>query len=174
MSILTVGHGTRGATALVALLRGYRVGVLADVRTLPRSRFNPQFNRDGLAASLSEAGIEYHHFKGLGGWRRARPDSPHEGLAPDGLRGYADYMGTAAFDRQLAALIDLARDRVVAVMCAELDPARCHRYLLADALSVAAVEVEHIDAEGSLRPHIRTPWAEVSGKRLIYPFTLRP
>lgn len=172
--ILSVGHSNRGGADFIELLRRHDIGLLADVRTVPRSRRHPQFNRDTLTASLGDAGIGYRHFQALGGWRRPRPDSPNEGLAGDGFRGYADHMDTPAFDRSVAALIAAARERTTVVMCAEADPANCHRSLLADALAVRGIPVAHILDAGAARPHTLTPWAEIHGTRLVYPFALRP
>jgi len=172
--ILTVGHSNRDGAEFIDLLRRHDVGLVADVRTVPRSRRHPQFNGDALAASLESAGIGYRHFKTLGGWRRPRPDSANEGLTSEGFRGYADHMDTPAFVRAVEALIAAARERTVAVMCAEADPANCHRSLLADALMVRGIAVAHIVDAGDPRPHELTPWAETEGTRLVYPFVLRP
>ncbi|MES1945587.1 hypothetical protein PC39_15769 [Salinisphaera sp. PC39] len=172
--VLTVGHSNRDGADFVALLRRHGIGLVADVRTVPRSRRHPQFNRDNLAASLEDAGIGYRHFKPLGGWRKPRPDSENEGLTSEGFRGYADHMDTPAFGRSVEALIAAARERTVAVMCAEANPANCHRSLLADALTVRGIAVAHIVDADSPRPHILTPWAETRGTRLIYPFALHP
>jgi uncharacterized protein (DUF488 family) len=167
--IYTVGHSTRTADAFVALLRAHGVTALADVRTVPRSRHNPQFNADALAASLVKAGIAYRPFPGLGGFRRAHADSPNGGWRNASFRGYADYMQTPEFAEQLAALTTLASAATVAVMCAEAVPWRCHRSLIADALIVRGVRAEEIVSEARTQPHKITPFARVDGMTITYP-----
>lgn len=174
MPVLTVGHSNRGLEEFLDLLQGHGVDCVADVRTVPRSRRHPYFNSDPLAAALAERGLGYRHFKGLGGWRKPRADSPNQGLTNEGFRGYADYMQSAEFDEQVEALLTLARERMTAVMCAEAVPWRCHRSLLADALAVRGVAVEHITGPGARRRHEPTAWAETDGMRITYPFVLRP
>ena len=133
--VLTVGHSTRPIDEFLALLVAHGVTQLVDVRTVPRSRHNPQFNGDALAASLEGAGIGYVHAPGLGGFRRAAPDSPNAGWRNLSFRGYADYMQSPEFAENLFGLIELARRDRVALMCAEAVPWRCHRSLIADALA---------------------------------------
>ena len=135
-ALYTIGHSTRTADALVELLRAHRIEMLVDVRTIPRSRHNPQFNRDALAQSLAAAGIDYAHHPALGGLRHPRKDSVNLGWRNASFRGYADYMQTAEFARALDALEALADARRTAIMCAEAVPWRCHRGLIADALTV--------------------------------------
>ncbi|HEV2303833.1 MAG TPA: DUF488 domain-containing protein [Stellaceae bacterium] len=168
-SVLTIGHSTRPLAALIAALRAHGVGRLLDIRSIPRSRHNPQFNREGLAAALPAAGIAYEHRPGLGGLRRPRPDSPNRGWRNSGFRGFADYMQTAAFAGELEALIAQAQSQPLAIMCAEAVPWRCHRSLVADALAVRGVAVEHIIDEAHRAPHKLTPFARVDGTRLTYP-----
>jgi uncharacterized protein (DUF488 family) len=167
--VLTIGHSTRPIGALVSALAAHGVEQLVDIRTIPRSRHNPQFNRENLAAMLPAAGIVYEHRPGLGGLRRPSPDSPNGGWRNTGFRGFADYMQTAAFEQELAALIDEARSMRLAVMCAEAVPWRCHRSLVADALLVRGVAVEHIIDESHRLPHQLTAFARVDGTRLTYP-----
>lgn len=174
LAILTVGHSNRRLDEFLDLLRTHGVAQVADVRTVPRSRHNPQFGRETLAEALADAGIGYRHFKGLGGWRKPHADSLNQGLTSEGFRGYADYMLSDAFAGEVAALIGFARECTTAVMCAEAVPWRCHRSLLADALAVRGIAVEHITGPGARRRHERTAWAEVDGTRITYPFTLRP
>ena len=168
-SLSTIGHSTRPLDALIAALRAHGVERLLDIRTIPRSRHNPQFNRENLAAALPAAGIAYEHRPGLGGLRRPQPDSPNRGWRNSGFRGFADYMQTAAFAQELEALIGEARSQRLAVMCAEAVPWRCHRSLIADALAVRGVTVEHILDGGHSTPHKLTAFARIEGRRLTYP-----
>ncbi len=167
--ILAIGHSTRPIGELVELLRSCGVATLADIRTIPRSRRNPQFSIEALARDLPAAGIRYVHVARLGGLRRARKDSRNTGWHNASFRGYADYMGTGEFEEGLVELRALAREGPVAVMCAEAVPWRCHRSLLADALLARGVVVEHIVGRGRTRPHRLTPFAHVEGRRVTYP-----
>jgi uncharacterized protein (DUF488 family) len=167
--VLTVGHSTRSLPEFLGLLKAHGVSRVVDVRTIPRSRHNPQFNRETLPAALEAAGLGYVHLKGLGGLRRPRPDSPNLGWRTAGFRGFADYMLTPEFARQLQALVELAGRERLAVMCAEAVPWRCHRSLIADALVVRGLRVEHILGPGRRQPHRLTPFARVEGGRLTYP-----
>jgi|ERR1051326_4023287 uncharacterized protein (DUF488 family) len=150
------------------MLKAYSMEVLVDIRTIPRSRHNPQFNCEALPSSLAAAGIDYRHLPGLGGLRRARPDSVNIGWRNASFRGYADYMQTPEFEAALSELIDLARAKSVAIMCAEAVEWRCHRSLVADALTVRGIEVAHIQSAGRAKPHRMTPFAEVSGTSIVY------
>ena len=165
----TVGHSTRTFEELVALLRAHGIDTLVDVRTVPRSRRHPHFTKDALAVSLPEAAIAYVHMPGLGGLRKAQPGSPNTGWRTDAFRGYADYMQTEEFARHLDVLTALAKNARLSVMCAEAEPWRCHRNLLADALVVRDVEVRHIVGHGAVARHALTPWAQRDGVRLTYP-----
>jgi uncharacterized protein (DUF488 family) len=167
--VLTVGHSTRTLDEFVASLRAFAVKILVDVRTVPRSRHNPQFNQDELAAALSAQGIRYVHMTGLGGLRHARKDSPNMGWHNASFRGFADYMQTVEFHAALVELRTLARRGQVALMCAEAVPWRCHRSLVADALTALGADVEHITGKTSAHPHRLTPFAHVTGARVTYP-----
>ncbi len=167
--VWTIGHGTRALREFVALLRAHGITQLVDVRTVPRSRHNPQFNRDTLPAALARARIAYAHMPGLGGLRHPRADSINTGWRNASFRGYADHMQTDDFARNLDALIRLARRRRTAIMCAETVPWRCHRSLIADALIVRGIPVEHIMSATHAYAHTLTRWAHVSGTRLTYP-----
>ena len=123
----TIGHSTRPADLFIGLLRMHEITTLADVRSVPRSRHNPQFDREALAASLAVAGIGYVHLPALGGMRRPRPDSVNLGLRSTGFRGYADHMQTDAFRRGLERLEVLAGAGATAIMCAEAEPSRLGR-----------------------------------------------
>jgi uncharacterized protein (DUF488 family) len=136
---------------------------------VPRSRHNPQFNEDALAATLAANGIRYVRMAGLGGFRRTSPDSPNTGWRNLSFRGYADYMQTPAFAENLQALIALARECTVAIMCAEAVPWRCHRSLVADALLVHGAAAEEIVDAKKTAPHRLTPFARVDGTAIRYP-----
>jgi len=168
-TIWTIGHSTRAIEEFLGLLQGQRIELVADVRTIPKSRANPQFGGEELAASLREAGIEYQPWPGLGGLRHARADSENAGWKNASFRGYADYMQTEAFAGALAQLEESARAQRTAVMCAEAVPWRCHRTLIADALSVRGWEVLEIIGRGAPRAHKRTGFLQVEGGMLKYP-----
>lgn len=167
--VCTIGHSTHPIDAFIDLLRANGVERILDIRTVPRSRHNPQFGQEALAASLAAAGIGYTYLAGLGGLRRARKDSPNTGWRNTSFRGYADYMQTEAFHTSLAEAIVLAGQSRCALMCAESVPWRCHRSLVADALLVRAIPVEHIINGARRRPHTLTPFAHVEGTVITYP-----
>jgi uncharacterized protein (DUF488 family) len=168
--IYAIGHSTRPASELVELLSAVGVTTLADVRTIPRSRANPQFEGPALARTLGAAGIAYAHLPQLGGLRRARQDSiANAGWRNASFRGYADHMQTPEFEDGLSALRALAGAGPVAIMCAEAVPWRCHRSLVADALLARGVTVEHVVGRGRTRPHRLTPFARVEGRTVTYP-----
>ncbi len=150
------------------MLREHGVVRLVDVRTVPRSRRNPQFNREALPEPLAAAGIEYRQLPGLGGLRRPRADSRNTGWRNESFRGFADYMDTPEFEESLAELLDLARERTAAIMCAEAVPWRCHRSLIADALVARGVPVWHIVGSGRCQAHALTAWARVEDGRVDY------
>ena len=151
------------------MLRAHGVEVLADVRTVPKSRHNPQFNRDALEPALAAAGIRYIHMPGLGGLRHSRKDTINTGWRNASFRGYADYMQTAAFGEGLDALIRMSREARTAITCAEAVPWRCHRSLVADALEVRGIPAVEILSETSARMHKLTPFARVDGTAITYP-----
>jgi uncharacterized protein (DUF488 family) len=168
-----VGHSNRSLAELVAILEAHRIEDLVDVRTIRRSRRNPQFEEAALAEGLSDRGIVYAPLPALGGMRRPRPGSRHQGLTDGGLRGYADHMETAQFEAGLRQLFERAAGRRTAVMCAEADYRRCHRSLLSDAVTVRGWQVVHlIDTERS-ESHRLTREARVimdgQDSRLSYP-----
>jgi len=170
--ILTIGHSTRPFEELLGLLQQHQVMLLADVRTVPRSRHNPQYNSEALAKSLAAAGLAYRHMPGLGGLRKARKDSINQGWRNASFRGYADYMQTPEFEAALGELLDLAGRGCVCIMCAEAVPWRCHRSLIADALTVRGVAVRDIMGPDKTPLHALTPFAEVHGDHVTYPFAL--
>jgi uncharacterized protein (DUF488 family) len=172
-AIFTVGHSTLPIERFIALLQTYGIERLVDIRTMPRSRHNPQFNDTALAGSLTAQHLEYVHIPALGGLRHARKDSPNTGWRNVGFRGYADYMQTEAFQNALEALTQMSRQKRIAIMCAEAVPWRCHRSLVADALSVRGVPAVEILTESSYRMHKLTPFAQVEGMRITYPLSSR-
>jgi len=168
-AVLTVGHSTRPIADFIALLRAHGVTQLVDVRTVPRSRHNPQFGGDALAASLAAESIGYSHVAALGGLRSPRAGSINGGWRNRSFQGYADYMQTEAFADAVMTLIALAERERVAIMCAEAVPWRCHRSLIADALVARGVAACEIVSAKRLQPHRMTPFAVVEGARVTYP-----
>jgi uncharacterized protein (DUF488 family) len=167
--VMTIGHSTRSLEELVELLRLHGVELLVDVRTVPASRRMPHFAKASLERSLPAHGIAYLHMPELGGLRKPRPDSINTGWRNGSFRGYADYMQTPEFWNAVARLEELARERRIAVMCAEAVPWRCHRSLIADALVVRGDEVAHITSMSEPAPHRMTPFARVENGRITYP-----
>lgn len=168
-AIFTIGHSTLPIEGFISILQTYGVHCLVDVRTIPRSRHNPQFNDTPLASALRAVRIEYRHMKALGGLRHAHKDSPNAGWRNDSFRGYADYMQTPEFDKVLKELIHLSQKKPTAIMCAESVPWRCHRSLIADALNVRGIPVIEILSETSHRMHKLTAFAHVEGTHITYP-----
>lgn len=168
MIVRTIGHSTHSIEEFFHILKAYSIEELVDIRTVPRSRHNPQFDRDSLPGSLAASGIEYRHMPGLGGLRRARPDSINTGWRNASFRGYADYMQTPEFKAALAELIELAREKQLAIMCAEAVEWRCHRSLVADALAARGIAVEHIHSAKRAKPHRMTPFANIVGAEIVY------
>ena len=168
-TVFTIGHSTRTIGTFVNMLQAHGVKLLVDVRTIPRSRHNPQFNREALRNPLLDAGIAYTHVQELGGLRRARKDSVNTGWKNASFRGYADYMQTPEFEAGLHTLIQDAKRVQLALMCAEAVPWRCHRSLIADALEVRGIAVEEIMSPQLTRPHKLTPFAKVNGAQVTYP-----
>jgi len=169
LPILTIGHSTRPIDEFIKLLRQHGVERLVDIRTIPRSRHNPQFNSAALAKSLEDNGIGYVHLKELGGHRHPRRDSINTGWRNVSFRGYADYMQTAEFEGALRRLLQLCEDKHCAAMCAEAVPWRCHRSLLADALVARGIPVEHIFSGSRRELHSLTPFARIENGRVTYP-----
>lgn len=168
-TVFTVGHSTLPIDRFTAVLEAYGVERLADVRTVPRSKRNPQFNADALGASLRAEGIEYVPLGELGGMRKPLPDSPNTGWRNDSFRGYADYMQTERFAHGLERLVELSRELRTAIMCAEAVPWRCHRSLVADALTARGIPVVEVLSETSYRDHALTSFAHVAGTTVTYP-----
>ncbi len=166
---LTVGHSTRSLTAFIGLLCAQGVRVLADVRSVPRSRHNPQFVEAILAPALALVEIRYVHLSDLGGFRRPWADSPNCAWRNLSFRGYADYMQTDAFRVAVDELIALGGRGTVAVMCAEAVPWRCHRSLIADALLARGIRVDEVVGTDTVRAHGLTPFARLEDDRVLYP-----
>ena len=164
----TIGHSTRPIKEFVSLLKAHGVHRLVDVRTVPRSRHNPQFNTEALAQSLARADIHYRHSGNLGGLRKPKKDSINMGWRNASFRGYADYMQTDEFRKALDELMAESRLQQTAIMCAEAVPWRCHRSLIADALVTRDWEVRHIMSEAKADPHRLTPFAAVNNGVLCY------
>ena len=154
---------------MIGVLRRYGVEAVVDVRTVPRSRTNPQFNREELEIKLPEAGIDYIHAKDLGGLRKPLKDSPNAAWENDSFRGFADYMQTEGFAQALDRLINQAHSKPTAIMCAETLPWRCHRSLIADALLVRGWDIVEIFDEAKSQAHKLTSFAVVCEGRITYP-----
>ena len=167
--VLTIGHSTRPIDEFIDLLQGHGVERLIDIRTIPRSRHNPQFNREALAKCVDNAGVDYAHIKELGGLRHPRPDSLNKGWRNSSFRGYADYMQTREFEQALDRLVQLCAEKRCALMCAEAVPWRCHRSLLADALVARGMQVAHIMSGTRSDVHNPTPFARIENGKIIYP-----
>jgi uncharacterized protein (DUF488 family) len=167
--IRTVGHSPRPVDALIEMLKAHGITRLIDVRTIPKSRYNPQYNREALEQSLRDAGIGYEHMKALGGLRHPRKDSPNTGWRNESFRGYADYMQTPEFESALNVLATAATHQALAIMCAEAVPWRCHRMLIADTLAARGYRVEHIMSATKSDPHTMTSFARVEGSAVTYP-----
>ncbi len=167
--VFTIGHSTRSIDEFFHLLKVHGVSRLVDIRTIPRSRHNPQFNRETLSVFLRNRRINYRHMKALGGFRHARIDSVNLGWHNASFRGFADYMQTLEFEEALKKLIDLAVQKRTTIMCAEAVPWRCHRSLISDALTARGIEVHDILSDADARLHTMTPMARIRGGKVIYP-----
>jgi len=171
---MTIGHSTHTLDEFIGLLQAHGATCVADVRTVPRSRHNPQFNRTSLPRSLKKAGLGYVHLPGLGGLRHAKRDSLNVGWRNASFRGYADYMQTPEFEQSLDELVQLANREQIALMCAEAVPWRCHRSLIADALLVRGIRTEDIMSPTRRQVHTLTPFAKVRGTTITYPTEASP
>ncbi len=169
VQLYTIGHSTRTLDELTALLRAVDVSVLADIRSIPRSRHNPQFNADSLVLSLRARGLRYTHLPELGGLRHAHKDSHNGAWRNASFRGFADYMQTEGFESGLSRLRKLATKGTVALMCAEAVPWRCHRSLVADALTARGAQVRDIIGPSKPTLHRMTAFARVKGAQVTYP-----
>jgi uncharacterized protein (DUF488 family) len=172
--VLTVGHSTRTLDEFIRLLQAHGAKCVVDVRTVPRSRHNPQFNKASLPRALKKAGLGYIHMPGLGGLRHAKRDSVNPGWRNASFRGYADYMQTLEFQLSLEELIRLAKREQIVLMCAEAVPWRCHRSLIGDALLVRGIRAEDIMSPTRRQIHKLTPFAKVRGTTITYPAETPP
>jgi uncharacterized protein (DUF488 family) len=168
-TIFTIGHSTHPIEQFIEMLCAHKIERLIDIRTIPRSRTNPQFNQDALRKFLNNRQISYRHMKDLGGLRRTSEASINKGWRNASFRGYADYMQTDEFSGALERLIELANEKRSALMCAEAVPWRCHRSLVADALLVRGIDVLDIFDTSHAKPHHLSPMAQVEGTRITYP-----
>ena len=169
MTVFTIGHSTRTLDEFISLLRTYGVSLVVDVRTVPRSRHNPQFNKETLPLSLKPEGVRYIHMPEIGGLRRPQRDSVNLAWKNMGFRGYADYMQTKEFTDNLLKIVALARENCLALMCAEALPWRCHRSLISDALVARHIKVLHIISATSTITHELSEFAHVEGFMVTYP-----
>ena len=169
LSLWTLGHSTRQIDEFIGLLRAHQISLLVDVRTVPRSRYNPQFNTDTLGQSLRDAGLHYRHLPKLGGLRKPKNDSLNDGWRNASFRGYADYMQTEEFQRALEELMAYSTDKKTAIMRAEAVPWRCHRSLIADALVSRGWDIRHIMSPEKATPHVLTSLAHFEKGTLTYP-----
>jgi uncharacterized protein (DUF488 family) len=168
-TIFTIGHSTRPFDKFIEILKTFHIEMVADVRTIPKSRHNPQFNMDSLKKGLEGHGVGYIHMAELGGLRHTTIDSINTGWKNPSFRGYADYMQSPEFANSLEQLITITREKATAIMCAEAVPWRCHRSLIGDALLIQGFKVEDIMSEKISTPHKLTPWARVDGFTITYP-----
>jgi hypothetical protein len=168
-TIFTIGHSTRSIDEFIRILHSHGVRRIVDVRTIAKSRHNPQFGEDALGPSLAEQGIGYERFEVLGGLRHTNSHSVNGAWRNASFRGYADYMQTPEFVAGIDELIALGAREVVAIMCAEAVPWRCHRSLIADALLVRGIDVLDIMSEKGAKPHAMTRFAQVDGLTITYP-----
>jgi uncharacterized protein (DUF488 family) len=168
-TLYTIGHSTRTIDDFIDLLKAYEIQGIVDVRTIPRSRHNPQFNEDTLECSLQEAGIDYVHTAELGGLRHTTSDSKNLGWNNRSFRGFADYMATPEFAEGIDFLEEFAKKEKTAIMCAEAVPWRCHRSLIADALSKRGWNVFDIMTLKTITKHRMTPFLKVRKGKLTYP-----
>ncbi len=167
--IFTIGHSTHPLQEFIELLKQYDITHLVDIRTIPKSRHNPQFNETALKKALTHAHIKYTHVKELGGLRHAQKDSINTAWKNASFRGFADYMQTPEFTAGIEQLLEFAQHDQVAIMCAEAVPWRCHRSLIGDALLVHGITVQDIFSRTSVKPHTLTPWAQVQNTTITYP-----
>lgn len=169
ITIFTIGHSTRSIEEFIEILKKYCITHIVDIRTIPRSRHNPQYTQEALEKSLKLAGIAYTYLEKLGGFRHTNPNSINTAWRNASFRGFADYMQTEEFKKGLEKLIYYASHDQVAIMCAEIVPWRCHRSLIGDALLARGIKVQDIFSLTSCKSHILTPWAQVNGDKVTYP-----
>jgi uncharacterized protein (DUF488 family) len=169
ITVFTIGHSTRSLDDFISLLKEHNIKQVIDIRTIAKSRHNPQFNQASLRQALKNHRINYRHMKGLGGLRHAHKDSINTAWHNLSFRGYADYMQTPAFTNNIEKLVAYAHKKQIVIMCAEAVPWRCHRSLIGDALLVRSINVEDIMSKTNTKKHTLTPWAKVRGTHITYP-----
>ncbi|MGA2331839.1 MAG: DUF488 domain-containing protein [Syntrophales bacterium] len=167
--IYTIGHSTHTVDEFVEMLQAFNIEMVVDVRSIPKSRHNPQFNKEQLKKSLHKHKIDYVHLDALGGLRHTTKASVNTAWKNASFRGFADYMQTSEFAEGMEQLVGLTEKKRVAIMCSEAVPWRCHRSLIGDALLLRNYHVEDIISGKTSRPHILTPWAKVNGMEITYP-----
>jgi len=167
--IYTIGHSTHAINEFIRILQAFKIGLVVDVRTIPKSRHNPQFNEMELKDALQQAKIDYLRLEELGGLRHTTKTSVNTAWKNTSFRGFADYMQTQEFKRGVDKLIALAANQPTVIMCAEAVPWRCHRSLIGDALLIRNIQVMDIMGEKTSKPHRLTPWAKVDGEEITYP-----
>ena len=167
--IYTIGHSTHPIDEFIRMLNAFEIEKVVDVRTIPKSRHNPQFNEEELREQLLKHAIEYVRLEGLGGLRHTTKTSINTAWKNSSFRGYADYMQTPEFSKAVNELINLEKEKRIAIMCAEAVPWRCHRSLIGDALLIRNIKVEDIFNETTSKPHLLTAWAKVGGNKITYP-----
>ncbi len=173
LTVYTIGHSTRTLEEFLDLLKTYGITMVVDVRTVPRSRHTPQFNKETFPNILKDQNVKYVHMPEIGGLRHPKRDSVNLAWRNSSFRGYADYMQTKEFTENLLGIVALARENCLALMCAEALPWRCHRSLISDALVVRHVKVLHIISKTSTITHELSEMAHVEGTRITYPlFTI--
>lgn len=168
-TVYTIGHSTRTIEEFIRILQSYEIETIVDVRTIAASRHNPQYNEEDLCKSLSQKDIGYIHCTGLGGLRHTTKASINTAWENASFRGYADYMQTIQFQENIDRLIDMSKDKLTAIMCAEALPWRCHRSLIGDALLVRNIAVIDIINEKTGKPHLLTSFAKIERNRIVYP-----
>jgi len=167
--IYALGYSTRTISDFMKILDAHSIKLVADIRKIPKSRYNPQFNETSLKSSLQRHDIKYCYLPGLGGLRKTVKDSMNLGWRNASFRGYADYMQTPAFNKELDHLIALGKKQKTAMMCAEGNPFRCHRSLIADALLIRGIKVIQISSIKSVKEHKLTSFAKINGMQISYP-----
>lgn len=169
--IYTIGYSIRSIEDFISLLNAHAIKLLIDIRTIPKSRHCPQFNQEKLKKSLEKSGIKYRHMKELGGLRHTAKDSINTGWINASFRGYADYMQTPDFQKALEKLEKSAQKKRSVLMCAEGNPWRCHRSLVADALTIKKWKVFEIQSKKTAKRHKRTSFLRVKKGKLTYPLS---
>lgn len=168
LTIFTIGHSTRTLDEFLKILRKYKINQVIDIRTIPRSRHNPQFNKDTFSRYLRNKKINYRNMKGLSGFRHTTKDSINLGFYNKSFRGFADYMQTQEFKKNLEKLIDYANKKHIVLMCAEILPFRCHRSLIADALVAKHLTVKDIYNINSIKTHKIRDFAKIRKDGTVY------